>query len=114
MPTFRPPTAAVIRPNVPALSAVAKWQPNATSSTARSADCAHLKDMKIRKLQQGAVKEGFKSHTDRYDESEAYRANCLQHTPHPTLRLLQHSTLEWASVEGPDHEKGFERHAKDA
>ena len=109
-PTFRPPTVAVVRPKSPALSAVAKWQPKAASSTARSADCVHLKDQKFRKLQQGAVSQGYKSHTDRYEKDEQYRANCLSHLPFPTPRYLQYSTLEWANVEGPDHAPGYERH----
>ena len=109
-PTFRPPTVAVVRPKSLALSAVAKWQPKAASSTARSADCVHLEDQQIRKLQQGAVSQGYKSHTDRYDKDDTCRANCFRHLTCPAPRYLQYITLEWANVEGPDHAPGYERH----
>ena len=82
----------------PALAAVA-WRP--VVSTARSADCRHLTNAKIRRLYQAAQKRDFFSHTDRYRRENHYRLQCQNADP-PTPELLQYATGVWSREDGQD------------
>ena len=64
-----------------------------------------ISDKRIRKLIEGAKREGYLSHTDRHHKDATYRANCATHNP-PTPEFLTFTSGEVAREDGSECHRG--------